>query len=61
MFEDDNLLKKYNTTLKSALILKKTVCYRPSYYNKRFLKTKIKSYDNEIIDFYNKEIVIIPV
>ena len=41
--------------INSALILKKKFDSKPAY-NKTFFKNKIKSYDDEVTDFYDKEI-----
>ena len=41
--------------IKSVLISKRVDS--KSVYNKKFLKTKIKSYDDEVTDFYDKEIL----
>ena len=41
--------------INSALILKKEFDSKPAY-NKTFFKNKIKSYDDEVTDFYDKEI-----
>ena len=56
LIEDDDLLNKYSDIWdKVSADIKKesdsgTVC------NKEFLKTKIKSDGNEVIDFYGKKI-----
>ena len=54
LFEDDDLLEKYNTIWNkvSADITKE--CGSEPACNKEFLKTKIKSHGDEV--FYNKEI-----
>ena len=53
--EDDNLLQKYNTIWdKVSADIKKELDSEP-VYNKNYLKTKIKSHGNEMIDFYNKK------
>ena len=55
MIEDHDLLEKYNTILdKVSADVKKEFDSEP-VYNKEFLKTKIKSYVHEILDFYNKK------
>ena len=41
--------------IKQALILKKEF-KSESVYNKKFLKTKIKSYGDEVTDFHHKQI-----
>ena len=55
MIEDDDLLEKFNTIWNPALIQKKEFHSEP-VYNKKFLKTEIKSHGNEVTDFYDKEI-----
>ena len=60
LIEDDHSLKKYNTIWdkvntdikKQFVNLKQRVCLQYKF----FLKTKIKSYGDEVTDFYNKEI-----
>ena len=47
--------KKYNTILKSVLILKKNLIANLSTII-FFLKTKIKPYSDEATDFHNKKI-----
>ena len=55
LIEDHDLLEKYNTILdKVSADVKKEFESEP-VYNKEFLKTKIKSYVHEILDFYNKK------
>ena len=55
LIEDHDLLEKYNTILdKVSADVKKEFDSEP-VYNKEFLKTKIKSYVHEILDFYNKK------
>ena len=41
--------------MKSRLNIKEEVDNKP-VYNKEFLKTKIKSHSDEVIDFYDEEI-----
>ena len=49
-------MEKYNTLSdKLSADIKKEFAREP-VYNKNFLKTKIKSYGDEVTDFYNKEI-----
>ena len=56
MIEDDDLLEKYNTIWdKVSADIKNELDSEP-VYNKEFLKTKIKSYGDEVTDFYDKEI-----
>ena len=53
--EDDDLLEKYNTIWdKVSADIKKEFDSEPDY-NKGFLKTKIKSHDDEVTDFYDKK------
>ena len=52
LIEDDELLEKYNTIWDSANIRKEYDS--ESDYNEEFLKTKIKSHDHEVTDFYDK-------
>ena len=54
LIEDDNLLEKYNAILdKASADIKKEFDSEP-VYNKNDLKTKMKSHDNEVTDFYKK-------
>ena len=56
LIEDDNLLEKHNTIWnKVSADIKKEFDSEP-VYNKNFLKTKIKSYCDEVTDFFDKEI-----
>ena len=56
LIEDGDLLEKYNTIWdKVSADIKKEFDSKP-VYNKKFLKTKIKSHGDEVTDFYNKEI-----
>ena len=56
LIEDDELLEKYNTIWdKFSANIKKELDSEP-VYNKRYLKTKIKSHGDEVRDFYDKEI-----
>ena len=52
LIKDDELLEKYNTIWDSANIRKEYDS--ESDYNEEFLKTKIKSHDHEVTDFYDK-------
>ena len=56
LIEDDDLLEKYNAIWNklSTDIKKKFDC--ENVCNKNFLKTKTKSYDDEVSDFHDKEI-----
>ena len=54
--EDVDLMEKYNTILdKVNAGIKKEFDSKP-VYNKKILKTKIKSYGDEATDFHSKEI-----
>ena len=54
--EEDKLIEKYNTIWdKVSADIKKEFDSEP-VYNKNFLKTKIKSYCDEVTDFFDKEI-----
>ena len=56
LIEDDDLLEKYNTIWdKVSADIKKGFDSEP-VYNEEYLKIKIKSYDDEVTDFYDKEI-----
>ena len=56
LIESDDLLEKCNTMWdKVSADIKKEFDGEP-VYNKIFLETKIKSHDNEVVDFYSKEI-----
>ena len=60
LIEDHDLLQKYNTALDllftiSALILKENLIANLSTI-KKILKTNLKSYSDEIIDFHDKQI-----
>ena len=56
LIEDDDLLEKYNTIWdKLSTNIKKEFEGKP-VYNKKFLKNKIKSYDDKATDFYDKDI-----
>ena len=56
LIEDDNLLEKYSTIWDMASADIKRESDSEPVYNKRFLKTKIKSHGDEVTDFYDKEI-----
>ena len=57
LIEDDDLLKKYDTIWdKVSADIKKESDSEP-VYNKKLLKTKIKSYGDEVTYFHDKEIV----
>ena len=56
LIKDDDLSQKYNTIWgKVSADIKKEFDSEP-VYNKEFLKTKIKSYADEVTDFYDKKI-----
>ena len=56
LIEDDSQLKKYNTIQnKISGDIKKEFDSKPAY-NKKFLKTKVKSCNDEVTDIYKKEI-----
>ena len=56
LIKDDGLLEKYNTVWnKVSADIKKEFDSEP-VYNEHFLKTKIKSHDNEAADFYDKNL-----
>ena len=56
LIEDDKVLEKDNSIWHKVIAdIKKEFDSVPAY-NKNFLKTKIKSYGDEITDFYDKEI-----
>ena len=54
--EDDDLQNKYNTICDNVSSNIKKEFDSESVYNKKFLKTRIKSYGDEAADFYDKEI-----
>ena len=55
LIEDDDLLEKYNTIWDNVSAdIKKEFDNEP-VYNKKFLKTKIKSHGDEVIDFYDRK------
>ena len=54
LITNDDLLEKYNNIWdKTSTDVKKELDSDP-VYNKEFLKTKIKSYGDEVADFYDK-------
>ena len=56
VIENDDLLEKYNSIRDKVRVdIKKEFDSEP-VYNKTFLKTKIKSNDDEVTHFYDKEI-----
>ena len=57
LMKDDDLLEKYNTIWdKVCADIKKELDSEPVFYNKEFLKTKVKSHGDEITDFYDENI-----
>ena len=56
MIEDDDLLEKYNAIWNKVNADIKREFDSEPIYNKNLLKTKIKSYCDEVTDFYDKEI-----
>ena len=53
LIEDDELLEKYNTIWdRVSADIKKQFYNEPVYY-KNYLKTKIKSYGDEVTDFFH--------
>ena len=56
LIEDDGLCEKFNTISdKVSSDIKREFDSEP-VYNQNFLKTKIKSYGDDVTDFYDKEI-----
>ena len=56
LIKDDDLLEEYNTIwVKVSADIGKGFDNQP-VYNKEYLKTKIKSHDDKITDFFDKEI-----
>ena len=56
LIEGDDLLEKYNTIWDKVSGDTKNEFDSEPVYNKELLKTKIKSHDNEVTNFYNKKI-----
>ena len=56
LIKDDELLEKYNTIWDKVSAIIKKEFDSECVYNKEFLKTKIKSHDDEVTDFYDKKI-----
>ena len=54
LIEDNDLLKKYNTIWDKVSGNITRQFDSESVYSKEFLKTKIKSHDDEATDFYEK-------
>ena len=56
LIKDDELLKNIMIFgIKSVIVLKKKLIVNPSS-TKLFMKTKVRSYGNETIDFYTRKI-----
>ena len=56
--EYDLLLEKYNTIWDKGVSTGiKQELYSEPVYNKEFLKTKVKSHDDEVTDFYDKNFI----
>ena len=55
MIEDDELLEKYNTVWDKASLGIRKEFDRELFYNKIFLKTKIKFHGDKITNFYDKK------
>ena len=55
LIEDDDLLEKYNTIWDKVSADIKKEFDSKLVYNNFFLKTKIKSHDDEVTDFYDKK------
>ena len=55
LIENHDLLEKYNTIWDKVSTDMKKEFDRNPVYNKKFLKTKIKSHGDEVTDFYDKE------
>ena len=53
LIEEDDLLEKYNTIWDKVSADTKKEFVSELVYNKEFLKTKIKSYGDEVTNFYN--------
>ena len=56
LIEDDDLLEKYNTIWDKVSADIKKEFDDQLVYNKKFLKTKIKSHGDEVTDFYGKRL-----
>ena len=56
LIKNNDLLEKYNTIWDKVSVDIKNVFDSELGYNKKILKTKVKSYGDEVTDFYNKEI-----
>ena len=56
LIKDDALLEKYTIWNKVSADIKKEFGSEP-VYNKNYLKAKIKSHGDEVMDFYDKKFV----
>ena len=56
LIQDDELLEKYKTIWDKVSADIKNEFDSEPVYNKEFLKTKIKSHDDEVTDFHDKKI-----
>ena len=56
LIKDDALLEKYTIWNKVSPDIKKEFGSEP-VYNKNYLKAKIKSHGDEVMDFYDKKFV----
>ena len=56
LIEDDDLLEKCNTIWDKVSADIKREFYSKPVYNKKYLKTKIKSHGDDVTDVYDKEI-----
>ena len=56
LIKDDDLLEKHNIIWDEVNADNKKEFDSELLYNKIFLKTKIKSHDNEVTDFYDNKI-----
>ena len=56
LIENDDLLEKHNRIWDKVNANIKKEFNSESIYNKKFVKTKIKSHGDEVTDFYDKEI-----
>ena len=55
LIEDDDLLEKYNTVWDKVSADIKREFHSEPVYNKNYLKTKVRSHGDEVIDFYDKK------
>ena len=55
LIEDDDVLEKYNTIWDEVSADIKKEFDSKSAHNKNYLKTKIKTFGNEVTDFYDKK------